>query len=66
MVHSMLSSSKLPKLLWTEAIKTIEYILNQVSTKAVSKMPFELFKGWKSSLRHAIWGFLSEVRIYNS
>ena len=23
------------------------YILNQVPTKVVSKMPFELFKGWK-------------------
>ena len=62
----MLSSSKLPKFLWTEALKTITYILNRVPTKVVSKMPFELFKGWKPSLRHMrIWGCPSEVRIYN-
>ena len=37
-----------------------------VPTKVVSKMPFELFKGWKPSLRHIhVWGCPSEVRIYN-
>ena len=45
MVRSMLSSSNLPKSLWTEALKTAVYILNRVPTKAVPKMPFELFKG---------------------
>ena len=44
MVHSMLSSSKLPKFLWIEALKTDVYILNRVPTKALSKMPFKLFK----------------------
>ena len=52
MVRSMLSSSKLPKFLWTEALKSNAYILNRVPTKVVSKMPFKLFKGWKPSLRH--------------
>ncbi|RVW35870.1 Retrovirus-related Pol polyprotein from transposon TNT 1-94 [Vitis vinifera] len=33
MVRSMLSSSKLPRFLWTEALKTTVYILNQVPTK---------------------------------
>jgi len=66
MVRSMLSSSKLPKFLWTEALKTAVYILNRVPTKAVEKTPFELMKGWKPSLRHMrIWGCPSEVRIYN-
>ena len=33
------------------------YILNRVPTKAGSKTPFELFKGWKPSLRHMnVWG----------
>ncbi|KAL0428024.1 UNVERIFIED_CONTAM: hypothetical protein Slati_2977200 [Sesamum latifolium] len=38
-----------------------------VPTKmAVSKTPFELFKGRKPSLRHVrIWGCPSEVRVYN-
>ncbi|WJZ87796.1 hypothetical protein VitviT2T_007148 [Vitis vinifera] len=44
MVRSMLSSSKLPKFLWTEALKMTVYILNQVPTKAVPKTPFELWK----------------------
>ena len=42
------------------------YILNQVPTKVVQKTPFELFKGWKPSLRHIlVWGCPSKVRIYN-
>ena len=44
MVRSMLSSSKLPKFLRNEALKTTVYILNQVPTKAVPKTPFELWK----------------------
>ena len=52
MVRSMRSNTKLPQYLWFEALKTVVYILNRVPTKAVPKMPFELFKGWKPSLRH--------------
>ena len=66
MVRSMLASSKLPESLWTEALKTAVYILNRVPTKAIPKTPFELFKGWKPSLRHVrVWGCPSEVRVYN-
>ena len=66
MVRSMLSSSKLPKFLWTEALKTAVYILNRVPTKAILKTPFELLKCWKPSLRHMrFWGCSSKVRIYN-
>ena len=62
----MRSNKSLPHFLWTEALKTTMYILNQVPTKAVQKMSFELFKGWKPSLRHIrVWGCPSEVRIYN-
>ena len=50
MVRSMRSNSKLPKSLWTKALKTAVYILNRVPTKLVPKTPFELWKGWKSSL----------------
>ena len=52
MVRSMRSNKKLPQFLWTETLKTAVYILNRVPTKAVSKTPFESFKGWKPSLRH--------------
>lgn len=66
MVRSMLSNSNLPKYLWVEALKMAVYILNRVPTKAVSNTPFELWKGWKPSLRHMhVWGCPYEVRIYN-
>ena len=66
MVCSMISSTKLPKSLWTEALKTIVYILNRVPTKVVKKTPFELMKGWELSLRHmCVWEYPSEVRVYN-
>ena len=52
--------------MWTEALKTTVYILNRVPTKVVQKTPFELFKGWKPSLRHIrVQGCSSKVRIYN-
>ena len=52
-----LSNSNLPKSLWAEALKTVVYILNRVPTKTVPKTPFELFKGWKPSLKHMrVWG----------
>ena len=50
MVRSMRSNTKLRQFLWTETLKTAVYILNRVPTKAVSKTPFESFKGWKPSL----------------
>ncbi|XP_074288427.1 uncharacterized protein LOC141613585 [Silene latifolia] len=66
MVRCMRSNVKLPSFLWVDALKTTAYILNRVPSKAVSKTPFELFKGWKPSLRHIrIWGCPSEVRVYN-
>ena len=66
MVRSIRSNTKLPQYLWIEALKTTVYIVNRVPTKAIPKTSFELFKGWKPSLRHIrIWGYLSEVRIYN-
>ena len=66
MVRNKRSNCNLHYFLWTEALKTTMYILNRVPTKVVPKMPFELFKGWKPSLRHIhIWGCPFEVRIYN-
>ena len=52
--------------MWIEALKMVVYILNRVPTKAVLRTPFELFKGWKLSLRHIrVWGCPFEVRVYN-
>jgi len=53
--------------LWNEALKTATYVLHRVPTKAVSKTPFELWKGWKPSLRHVhVWCCSAEVRIHNA
>ncbi|KAL6311039.1 hypothetical protein AAG906_015927 [Vitis piasezkii] len=60
------SLCKLPESLWTEALKTTVYILNRDPTKVVPMTPFELWKGWKLSLRHIrVWGCPYEVRVYN-
>ena len=66
MIRSMHINFKILESLWTKSLKTIMYILNRVPTKAVPKTPFELWKGWKPSLRHIrVWGCPSEVRVYN-
>lgn len=42
------------------------HILNGVPAKVVSKIQFELFKGWKPSLRHVrIWKCMCKVSVYN-
>jgi hypothetical protein len=40
MVRSKISYSTLPIGLWMEALKIAIYILNRVSSKSVSKMPY--------------------------
>ena len=66
MVRSMMSHANLPISLWMDALRTAVYILNRVPSKAVPKTPFELWKGWKPSLRHLqVWGCPVEARIYN-
>lgn len=52
MVHNILNNCKLLKSLWTKALKTAMYILNQVPIKVVPKTPFALCKGSKLRLRH--------------
>ena len=59
MVRSMISHSTLPESLWEEALKTTTYILNEVSTKAVTKTLYELWTGQKPNLKHFhVWGCL--------
>ena len=66
MVRSMLSYSNIPINFWSEALKAAVYILNEVPSKSVPKTPFELWKGWKPSLRHLhIWDCPVEVSVYN-
>ncbi|CAL8120945.1 unnamed protein product [Prunus armeniaca] len=66
MVRSMICNSQLPNYLWGEAIRTANYILNRVPSKAVSKTPFELWTNRKLSLNHLhIWGCKAEAKVFN-
>ena len=66
MVRSMLSNESLPISLWTYALKTTMYLQNRVPSKAVQKMPFELWTGRKPSVRNLhVWGCSTEIRYYN-
>ena len=47
---------------WGYALETTQYLLNLVSSKAISTTPKELWTGWKPSLGHVrIWGSLAHV-----
>ena len=49
-----------------EALKSVVYLLNWISSKAVPKTPFKLWTGSKLSLRHLhVWSCPMEARIYN-
>ena len=66
MVGCMSINSSLPEFLWGEFLKTIAYILNQLSSKFVPKTPYELWSQKKLSLLHFhVWGCKVEVRPYN-
>ncbi|RVX07671.1 Retrovirus-related Pol polyprotein from transposon TNT 1-94 [Vitis vinifera] len=43
--------------MWGEALRTVEYILNQVPSKSMPKTPYELWSEKKPSLHHFhVWG----------
>ena len=48
----MLSYSSLPSFFMGYALETTMYLLNKVPTKSTPKMPIELWRGFKSSLKH--------------
>ena len=65
MMRSMISHSTLPTSLWGKALKTAEYILNRVPTKAIDKTPYEIWTSKRPSLKHLhIWGCPPEARPY--
>ena len=62
---SMIAHSTLPESLQGKALKTTAYLLNRVLTKAIEKIPYELWTGKKLSLNHLhIWGCPAEARPY--
>ena len=61
----MISHSSLPESFWGEALKIAVYILNRVPSKVVSKTPYQLQTGEKTSIRHLhILGCLAEAGPY--
>jgi hypothetical protein len=49
-----------------EALKTVIHILNRVTSKAVSKTPYELWTGREPSLKHLrVWGSPAEAKVFN-
>ncbi|KAL0546565.1 hypothetical protein IC582_016476 [Cucumis melo] len=66
MVRSMMSFARLPDSFWGYALETSIYILNNVPSKSVSKIPYELCKGRKGSLGpFRIWGCPAHVLVQN-
>jgi hypothetical protein len=62
----MISYSTLPLSLWMETLKTAIHILNRVSSKSVSKIPYELWSGRVRSLNHLrVWGSPAEAKVFN-
>jgi hypothetical protein len=66
MVRSILSYFTLSINLWMEALKTVIYIVNRFPSKSVSKTPYELWTGQRSSLNYlSVWGCPAEAKIFN-
>jgi hypothetical protein len=66
MVRSTLSYSTLPIGLWMEALKPVIHILNRVSSKSVSKTPYELWIVHKHSINYLrVWSCPAEAKIFN-
>ena len=59
----MLSNSSLANSFWEYALQNTIYLINKVASKSISKTPFELWTGYKLSLRHIrIWGCEAHVK----
>jgi transposase InsO family protein len=57
MVRTMMSYGTLPMSFWGYALEITTHLLNLVPSKIVSKIPFELWTGQRSSMRYIhIWG----------
>lgn len=65
MVRSMLSSRKVPKVFWAEAVNWTFYVLNRCPTHAVKDItPQEAWSGVKPNVEHfRVWGSISHAHI---
>lgn len=65
MVRSMLSTRKVPRVFWAEAVSWTFYVLNRCPTLAVKDItPQEAWSGVKPSVEHfRVWGSIAHVHI---
>ena len=57
MVQSMMSRTDLPISLWGYALETFVFLLNRIPSKAIEKIPYELWAGKRPGLSFIkIWG----------
>ena len=63
MVRSMMSTAELPLSFWGYALESAAHILNNVPSKSVPQIPYELWKGKKPHLKvFKIWGCSAYVK----
>ncbi|XP_076912690.1 uncharacterized protein LOC143571056 [Bidens hawaiensis] len=64
MTRSLLKTMKVPDVFWGEAVRHSVYLLNRITTKAVSnKTPYECWKGNKPTLNHLkVFGCVAHVK----
>ena len=63
MVRSMMGFAGLSISLWGYALESAYYLLNRVSSKSVTKMPYEIWIGCKPVLSHLrVWGCPTYVK----
>ena len=66
MVRSMMSRTTLPKSFWGFALETASLIINNVPSKSVSKIPYELWTGRRSNLNYLrAWGCAAWVKLHD-
>ena len=66
MLWYMITHSTLPEFLWSDALRIVAYVLNQVPSKSMPNIPYEMMYGKKPSLKHFhVWGYRVEIRPCN-
>ena len=63
MVRSMMRFASLLIYFWRYALEIACYVLNKVSSKSVTKIPYEIWIGCKPTLSHLrIWDYLAYIK----
>ena len=63
MVRSMMSRTNLPKSFWGYALESASHIINNVPSKAIDAIPYEVWSGRRSNLKYMrAWGCTAYVK----